>query len=419
MCHLIHCNSTNYNHIVERMKTIFNQNICYLLSASFISYFGIGITQMYSLIFIYEKTHSNFYASLQACAIFGSGIVASYLYARHFQHKNLLAVMLIVEILCSIAALVMTFNNQISILYYMLIVIYLLSGFSKPSFQTMLFRLCDQANHIKDINAMNSVLYTVSLAAGWLASPLLFNKISYSGLFTLNAATYLMSAGIILILILKLKNQKNSTIASQSETEKNEPILTNEIIKNNFGIYNFYLLVAVIGIIFASVNGLEMGIFRNLYHLTDTQIGIFFAIWILAGSLAGLSRHVHLVGSYSTRFLPKAAISLLTAATLFSFSNNITAGAGLYLICGFAYAYAEIISNNYIYLNIESESHPKYFGNKNLITNTVMLSILPVIGYLADIFSIAIAMLSSALICVIILIINHFFPRKIQTIQTD
>ncbi len=398
---------------MKELYKIYNTNLLLLLTANFVSCFGIGITQMYSLIYVYERTHSNFYAALQACAIFGSGIVASYLYALRSNHNNLLIVMLVAEICSGIAAIVMASSTSIYTLYCMLVVIYIFYGFSKPSFQTMLFRLSHDPAHIKNINATSSVLYAVALALGWLVSPLLFSKISFSGLFTLDAATYFISGLFIFVLIAKLREDKQLPLQSYAIHEGSESRNQLSLFNSYFKPANVFIFVAVLTIVFAAINGLEMGIFRSVYHLTDDEIGVFFAIWILAGGIAGLARKIPKVGSYSVKYLEITTTLLLISATLFSYSQNVIIGGILYSFCGFLYIYSDIVSNNYIYSQTMSSLHPKYFSTKNLVTNAVMLGSLPVMGYFADAFSISLTMIITVLISMFVLIANKMSIKKI------
>lgn len=79
----------------------YNLEVLLLLATIFTNAIGLGIIQMYSLIYIFSVTNSNFCAALQGVVVFGSGIVASsfYLYDKKY-NCDFISKMLVSELWC-------------------------------------------------------------------------------------------------------------------------------------------------------------------------------------------------------------------------------------------------------------------------------------------------------------------------------
>lgn len=412
------------NVIKTNIKTIYNNNVLLLLATVFLNNLGIGIVQMYSLIYIYSKTNSNFYAAVQGAIILGAGVVSSYFYVRHKKDCNLMRYILISEFTCFLITIVIAYEQTVILLYINLIVVYLVYGFFKPSYHTVLY-YASHPKHITQTNATSSMLCNLAFIFGWIVAPLCFNAINYSSVFLFAALAHLASSIIILVIMPEMKQSIISTPSNITELQhqqdhKNYTLQTEQSPEKNILLFNILFLVVSITIMTASLTALEMGIFKEIYHLSDTFVGLFFISWISGGVIAGVVNNFCSNRFFKNTWLLRINILIfMFFALVFVYYENKYIGIIIYIICGFLYFFSDIFSDNYIYHKTIKEKHAYNFGLKNMIVNGVMLICVPILGYIADIISIPTTMIIAIILSFFIVILETtgldcFFIKKIR-----
>ena len=398
------------------IKTIYNNKVLLLLVSVFINTMGLGIVQMYSLIYIYSETNSNFYAALQGAVIFGAGIISSYFYVLHKRICSFERYMLTSEFVCFLATLVIACAQTVILMYISLLIVYLAYGFFKPSYQAILYQAAS-SKWITKINSTYSIVSNLAFALSWLCAPLCFAKINYRGLFFFAAVAHLVSGCFILRVRTKMKQQNILPYAAfinvpLYQNYENCNLSARQSSKTGILLINILFLVVAITIVKAAIDALEMGVFRKVYHLSDLLIGVFFVFWIFGGVIAGIAYKIFFRRMFKNSWLMRMNVLIfILTAFIFAYSRNKSIGIGIYAICGFLYVFFDIFSNDYIYQKTVKEKHAYNFGLKNIVFNGSMLICLPVLGYVADMASILAAMIMAMVISFLFIVFEAIEGR--------
>ncbi|MCC6746178.1 MAG: MFS transporter [Deltaproteobacteria bacterium] len=360
-----------------------NREIWLLFCASFVSWFGTSLTQMYSEIYVFQLTRSNFYVSLVICAVFGVGVLSSALFMRLHKRLDLAAIVYVSELVSGLllVGLSQIFSRQLVYVYLAIGCVYLAYGFHKPAMQTLIYDLTADKRLIRQINSYRTVITSVAMALGWIVGPFLFRKISFGGLFLVDGATYLASAVLLFLAVRKRRpggpaEEPEETPSVQLARQRAADPRTNTLV-----------LVgghAVVCLVFATVTALEMGTMRSVYGLTDRGIGIFFTLWIVAEGLAGF---VAMRFARPGSDLPRMVLGwfvFIASATLYPVAGFVPLAGFFFMFAGVVYSAIEIFAQNYIHQSLRPEHHPRLFAQRHLVSNVVNLAFLPLCGFVAD-----------------------------------
>ncbi len=404
-------------------QSFYNGSTILFLIIGFINAMGMGVIQMYSLIYVYAMTHANFYVSLQEALAFGSCVLAGYLYVLHRKNYTILGSMVGSEIVRLGAAIFIALYQTITSMYLSVIMIYVAHSFFRPSYQVALAYIAD-GNITKRLNALTSILYSLALVSSWLIAPWCFNLFSYGGVFFLVALMHL--ANIIMLLLLgqqwrhlfRLMEHDPANISTKKtfSFRGNLRAMFRRLRKHELLFY-LLILVASINVAKAAIDALEVGLFRTIYNFSDYLIGFSFGAWIMGGVVAGVLVQ-YLLPRISGNSFPVLWINILLfalAALLFVNLSNQYLGITIYAICGFLYILFDILSNNTIYDGLDKQQQSNGFGLKNMVINGVMLLCLPLFGYLADTTSLVLVISGAVTVSIMLLaMISRLWIKNIS-----
>jgi hypothetical protein len=384
----------------------YNLEVLLLLATIFTNAIGLGIIQMYSLIYIFSVTNSNFCAALQGVVVFGSGIVASsfYLYDKKY-NCDFISKMLVSELWCFGAILMIAGVTTIWLIYISLAIVYIAYGFFKPAYQTMLYRVTNPSAVVQ-VNAVSTILTNIALALSWLLAPLTFGYLGYRGLFFFAALIHLLSSGYLWLLKNRVGLDSHLNCYLASEVTINYRQHSNKLSVDDQNLLpRIIFLITASVIVKATIDALEMGVFKRLYHLSDLLIGLFFSTWIFGGVIAGAVSNLLTDKNFKSSWLLRSMVLfLLWAAFVFVYSRNKYQGLVAYAICGMLYNFIDIYSSNFIYMRTTQAKHSGNFGLKNLVINGVMLICLPGYGMIADSYSLLLTMAIAVLMGLLLVI---------------